>query len=59
LGVGLGVGLCFAAALIAFLSKRSFDYYNALAVETQGTVSHNPTHVQGDNHIDTSQYNNN
>jgi hypothetical protein len=56
LGVGLGVGLAFACAIIGILSKKSFDAYNALAVEHQGTVTNNPTHVQSDTQFNTTDY---
>jgi len=56
LGVGLGVGLFVAACIIAALTKKSFDAYNALAVETQGTVTTSPVHQGGEHHIDTTHY---
>jgi len=56
LGVGLGVGLAFAAAIIAILSKKSFDAYNALAVEHQGTVTNNPTHQGNETEFNTNDY---
>eukprot|EP01091_Cochliopodium_minus_P000003 TRINITY_DN0_c0_g2_i2.p1 TRINITY_DN0_c0_g2~~TRINITY_DN0_c0_g2_i2.p1 ORF type:complete len:1609 (+),score=374.09 TRINITY_DN0_c0_g2_i2:29-4828(+) len=56
LGVGLGIGLFVAALIIAAITKKSFDAYNALAVETQGTVTNSPTYQGGENHIDTTHY---
>eukprot|EP00697_Spironema_sp_BW2_P007580 gnl/Spiro4/21902_TR10748_c0_g1_i1.p1 gnl/Spiro4/21902_TR10748_c0_g1~~gnl/Spiro4/21902_TR10748_c0_g1_i1.p1 ORF type:complete len:506 (-),score=-79.04 gnl/Spiro4/21902_TR10748_c0_g1_i1:86-1393(-) len=56
LGVGLGVGLFVAALIIGCLSKKSFDAYNALAVETQGHVTTSPVHQGGEHHIDTTHY---
>eukprot|EP01091_Cochliopodium_minus_P013276 TRINITY_DN4238_c0_g1_i2.p1 TRINITY_DN4238_c0_g1~~TRINITY_DN4238_c0_g1_i2.p1 ORF type:complete len:1586 (-),score=325.19 TRINITY_DN4238_c0_g1_i2:86-4822(-) len=56
LGVGLGIGLFVAAAIIAAITKRSFDAYNALAVEQQGSVTTSPVHESGIHHIDTTHY---
>jgi len=58
LGVGLGVGLFAAAILIFILSKKSYEYYNALATETLGTVTTAPTYQGGEHHFDTTGYGN-
>jgi len=49
LAVGLGVGLCFAALIIGILSKTGYSAYQALAVETMGTVQTAPTYKGGEN----------
>jgi len=59
LGVGLGVGLFFAAAIIAAITKKSFDAYNALAAETHGTITNSPVFQGGDNEfVNTHDTNN-
>lgn len=44
-------------AIIAILTRKGYAAYQALAMETQGTVNTNPVHQDGDNHFDTSHYN--
>jgi len=58
LAVGLSVGLCFAAAIIAILTKTGYSAYSALAQEIQGTVTTASTYQGGDDHIDVGRYHN-
>ena len=57
LAVGLSIGLCFAAAIIAILTRTGYSAYQALATEIQGTVTTSSTYQGGDDHVDTSHYN--
>jgi len=56
LAVGLSVGLCFAAAIIAILTRTGYQAYNALGSEMHGTVTNASTFQDNGDNINMSNY---